>query len=79
MYLASKAFWLGTGERVVKTLAQTLIVLWGADQFNLLAVGWQTSLGVAAGAGVLSLLTSIASGAPIAPGESGSPSLVKQR
>lgn len=55
-------FWLGALDRAVKSFAQALLLLWGADAgFSLLDVNLVQSLGVAAGAAVLSLLTSIAS------------------
>jgi hypothetical protein len=55
------AFWRATAERAVKTFAQTLVALLSAGAFNVLKAEWQESLGVAAGAAVLSVLTSIAS------------------
>lgn len=63
----SKTFWLGVGERAVKTLAQTLLamltlgtVVWGFD--------WVQILGVALTAVAYSVLTSLAdpTGADIA-------------
>lgn len=58
------AFWTGAIDRMVKSFAQTLIVLWGADEgFNLLEVDLGPQFGVAAGAVVLSLLSSIVSSA----------------
>lgn len=55
-------FWVGALDRAVKSFAQALLLLWGADAgFSLLDVNLVQSLGVAVGAAVLSLLTSIAS------------------
>lgn len=55
-------FWTGALDRAVKSFAQALLLLWGADAgFNLLQVNLVQALGVAAGAAVLSLLTSMAS------------------
>lgn len=72
MYTA--AFWAGAFDRVVKSFAQALLLLWGADEgFNLIEVDLVTSLGIAAGAAVLSLLTSLVS-APVA--DRGSTSLL---
>lgn len=58
--MLSKSFWSDLVERAVKTFAQTLLAV--------LAVGvpvwemeWVSALGIAAGATVLSVLTSIAS------------------
>lgn len=62
----SAGFWAGAFDRVIKSFAQALLLLWGADEgLNLLSINFPASLGVAAGAAVLSLLTSIIS-APIA-------------
>lgn len=58
--MLNKSFWKDLTERAVKTFAQTLLAV--------LAVGvpiwemdWVSALGIAAGATVLSVLTSIAS------------------
>lgn len=50
-------------ERALKTVAQTLIALWlvGDEAFNILTVNWNQAFGVSLGAGVLSILMSIAS------------------
>lgn len=64
MYTAG--FWTGAFDRVVKSFAQALLLLWGADAgFNIIDVNLTQALGVAAGAAVLSLLTSLVS-APVA-------------
>jgi len=69
------AFWTGTLDRALKSFAQGLLLLWGADEgLNLLEVNLVTSLGVAAGAAVLSLLTSLVS-API--GDDGTTSALR--
>lgn len=63
MFLTDKIFWSDAIERALKTVAQSIISLWGiADGvFNLISVDWRQTLGVAAGAGVLSILMSITS------------------
>lgn len=67
-------FWAGAFDRVIKSFAQALLLLWGADEgFNLVSVNFGQALGIAAGAAVLSLLTSIVS-APVA--DRGSTSLL---
>lgn len=72
--MLTAAFWMGALDRAVKSAAQALLLLWGADEgFNLISVDLPTSLGLAAGAAVLSVLTSIAS-APA--GEKGSSALL---
>lgn len=64
MYTAG--FWAGAFDRVIKSFAQALLLLWGADEgFNIIEINFAQSLGVAAGAAALSLLTSIIS-APVA-------------
>lgn len=64
------AFWTGVVDRAVKSFAQALLLLWGAGQgFDVLHVDVPSALGVAAGAAVLSVLTSIVS-APV--GDKGS-------
>jgi hypothetical protein len=68
------AFWADAGERALKTAAQALLSLWlVGDVFNVLDVAWGPAFGVAAGAAVVSLLTSIVS-APV--GDKGTASLV---
>ena len=60
--MTSRAFWLATGERALKTAAQTLLLLWAAvGGIDLFQVNVQESLGLAAGAAALSVLTSIVS------------------
>jgi len=54
-------FWLQTGERAVKTFAQTAVALIGAGVLNVLTTDWQQLIGVSLGAAVLSILTSVAS------------------
>ena len=72
--MLSSAYWLGVADRAVKSFAQALLLLWGADAgFNLLAVDIPSALGIAAGAAVLSVLTSLVS-LPI--GDRGSPSVL---
>jgi hypothetical protein len=67
-------FWAGATDRAVKSFAQSLILLWTADQgFNVLEIAVGPTFGVAVGAAALSLLTSIVS-APV--GDQGSPSLI---
>ena len=63
--LYTMLFWKDASERAIKTIAQTLVTLWLTSDavFNILTVDWQQALGVAVGAGVLSVLTSVASAA----------------
>ncbi|GIG61112.1 hypothetical protein Lfu02_54840 [Longispora fulva] len=79
-YLTSKAFWIATAERGAKTFAQALVAALtvglaaGAIGVDVLRVDWITAASVSAGATLLSVLTSIASG-PFGPADS--PSLTK--
>jgi len=64
-----KQFWIAAGTRAVKTMAQTAVALIGTNAVGVTEVDW---VGVASGAalsGVLSILTSIATGLPEAPKE----------
>jgi hypothetical protein len=68
--MLTKAFWIGATDRGIKSFAQALLLLWGADSgFNVLDVSVPAAFGVAGGAAVLSLLTSIVS-APAGDGGS---------
>lgn len=70
-------FWKATAERAAKTVAQTLLSLFlvGDVAFNLFTFSWGPALGVAAGAAVISVLTSLISAKA---GPAGSPSLVDE-
>lgn len=49
-------------ERALKTTAQAIVLALGASEgFNLFAADWQNVAGIAAGAAVLSVLTSVIS------------------
>jgi hypothetical protein len=65
-------FWKDSAERAIKTIAQALVALISADTMNVLAVDVGQLVGVSLGAGIVSLLTSIAS----ANYGDGTPSLV---
>lgn len=68
-----KQFAADTCERAVKTVAQTAVALLGAGAVNVLDLDWVTLASVSAGAGLVSVLTSIAS-RPV--GSGGTASLV---
>lgn len=62
-------FWRATGIRAIKTFAQTAVALIGTNAVGITDVNW---LGVASGAalaGVVSILTSVATGLPECPSE----------
>ena len=66
-------FWKATVERCVKTVAQALIAVVAGTSFDWFSADWKAIFAVAATAGVLSILTSIASDGI---GPKGSPSIV---
>lgn len=60
--LNNKLFWYDTGERAIKTVAQTMVALLTADGvLGLFSVNWKEMLSVSGLAGLTSILTSIAS------------------
>lgn len=74
-----RMFWVATAERALKTIAQTLLSLWlvGDSMFNALHVDWLNALGVALGAGLVSVAMSVAGAKLVGP--EGSPSWVDER
>ena len=68
--MRTRLFWTEAAERAAKSAAQALLGLWPLDGFNLLDVDARLAGGIAAGAAVLSVLTSLAS---TAVGDSSSP------
>jgi len=71
--MITRTFIRDAAERAVKTSAQTLLGFFGAGLLDVVNADWEGGLSVAAGAAVLSLLTSIVS-LPI--GGNGTASLV---
>jgi hypothetical protein len=63
-------FWKAATERAVKTVAQTEVLLLGAELVNAFEVDWLEAAGVGASALVLSYLTSLASSAVTGDGPS---------
>ena len=61
MTIFTAAFWKGAGERAIKTTAQSAIAVLTADVTGLLDVNWVVTASVAGLAGLVSVLTSIAS------------------
>lgn len=60
--LNKKVFWYDAIERSIKTVAQTMVALLTADGvLNLFTVNWKEMLSVAGLAGLVSVLTSVAS------------------
>lgn len=56
----TRVFWAGAAERALKTMAQSIAAVLGVGAVGILAVDWVQTLSVAAAAGLLSVLTSIA-------------------
>lgn len=58
----STQFFLDLAERAAKSAAQaTILAIGAAEGFDLFAADWRNVVGIAAGAAVLSALTSLAS------------------
>jgi hypothetical protein len=70
----SAIFWKQAVERAVKSAAQALIGLWIGDGFNAWTIDVKLASGVAGGAALLSVLTSVVS---LPLGQQDSPSLVE--
>lgn len=77
-YLSTWAFWDQALERCLKTAAQSLLAVWfvGDVMANVYTIDWANGFGVAGASALLSLLTSIVSASPPAPGQTGDPSVV---
>jgi len=60
MKLFSWEFWNYAGERSVKTVSQAAIAFLGSGSVGLFTIDWAGLASVSLGAGLLSLLTSIA-------------------
>lgn len=68
-------FWRQAGERALKSAAQAALGLWALDGFNIVHADLPLAGGVALGAAVLSVLTSIVS---LPVGEPNDPSVVSR-
>ncbi|MCZ7414324.1 holin [Streptomyces sp. WMMC897] len=63
------AFWIATAERAVRTFAQALLAIVGADGLGVADVDWGTALSVSGLAALAAILTAVAtSGGPEGPG-----------
>jgi len=76
-YLTQRTFWVGVIERAVRTVAGVLLTTWGMTTLDVRTVDWATSLSIAAGAALVSLVLSVAGGNLSGP--AGSASLVYDR
>ena len=60
MRIFSLEFWRYAGERAIKTVAQSAIAVLGTGSIGLFAIDWVSLASVSLGAGLLSILTSVA-------------------
>ena len=60
MKFFSLEFWSYAGERAIKTVAQSAIAVLGSGSIGLFTIDWATLASVSLGAGLLSILTSVA-------------------
>jgi hypothetical protein len=61
MRIFSVEFWRDyAGERAIKTVAQSAIAVLGTGSIGLFAIDWVSLASVSLGAGLLSILTSVA-------------------
>ena len=58
--IMTAAFWKLAGERAIKTVAQSALAFIGSGTVGLFELNWPNLLSVALGAGLLSILTSVA-------------------
>lgn len=72
------SFWLAALERAVKSAAQTIVVLWTADEgLDIFKVSWDETAGLSLGAFALSVATSVASSGVGGTGPSLGPEVTK--
>lgn len=60
MKMFSFEFWGYAGERAVKTVAQSALAFLGSGSMGLFTIDWVSLASVSLGAGLLSILTSVA-------------------
>lgn len=60
MKMFSLEFWSYAGERAIKTVAQSAIAVLGSGTVGLFTIDWIGLASVSLGAGLLSILTSVA-------------------
>lgn len=65
-------FWKATAERAIRASAASLVSLWvvGDQALDALSIDWAQAGGVAAGAGIVSVLLSLVGSAVSTPGPS---------
>ena len=55
----TKKFWRDTTERAISTAGEGMLLVVGADGFNVLTADWQNLLGGAAGGALLAVLKAL--------------------
>ncbi|MGW7517646.1 holin [Streptomyces sp. NPDC054796] len=58
--MTTRAFWIATFERMIRTFAQTLIASLGLESTGIVDANWADGLSLAGSAAVLALLTAVA-------------------
>lgn len=59
-----KKFWKCALIRALRSFCQSLVTLIGTDAVNIIDIDWQLIIGISATYGLMSILTSIATGLP---------------
>ncbi len=72
--LTSRAFWVATLERMIRTFAQVLLAKLGLESVGIIHAKWSEGLSLAAGAALAALLTAVATSGTA----SGGPGLTEQ-
>lgn len=57
--MRTRAFWIDTGERAIRTIAQALLAVLGTDALGIVKLDWAQIGSIAAGAGLMAVLTAI--------------------
>lgn len=71
--LTTRSFWMAATMRAVRSAAQAILVLAGANAADLFSTGWLDILLAALGMAVVSILTSVTVGIPEVPNTPVSP------
>ena len=58
--MTTSGFWKATAERIIRTFAQALLAVLGADHFGLFNAPWTAALSTAGMAAFLALVTAVA-------------------
>lgn len=61
----TRTYWRDLADRAVRTAAQTLLAAWAGGQVNLLQIDWPQAVGLAGGAALVSVVSSIALPGPV--------------